>query len=407
MFAYIDPGTGSMLFSILIGIATAAVFLFRSLAVRFGVLIHGGVSNHKSLKKYGYVIFADSKRYWNVFKPICDEFEKRGIELDYWTASPDDPALDEKYRFVHCQFIGEGNRAFAKLNMMDADICLSTTPGLDVYQWKRSRHTGCYVHITHDVCAVTGYRMFGLDYYDSVLIPGAHLEKELRMIEDLRNLPHKEVRVVGSTYMDSLAQKRESQPLEKHEGITVLVAPSWGESSILNRFGSSFLNSLVSAGVHVILRPHPQSMTADPEMIEKLKKEFPENERFEWNFDNDNFSAMSRSDILISDFSGIIFDFAFTFGRPVIYANTELDLAPYDEAWLDEKVWRLSVLPELGRQLEVKEFDRLGDIIESMINDESYRKKLSELRDFAWQYRGEGAVRTVDYLVEKRGKIDG
>lgn len=395
-----------MLFSILIGVATAAVFLFKSLIVRFGVLIHGG-SGKKDLEKHGYVVFTDSKRYWNVFKPICDEFEKRGIDVEYWTMSPDDPALSEKYEHIHPQFIGEGNVAFAKLNVMKAYVCLSTTPGLDVYQWKRSRYTDCYIHITHDVCAVTGYRMFGLDYYDAVLIPGAHLEKELRMIEDLRGLPHKEVKVVGSTYMDSLIEKKADQPDERHDGVNVLVAPSWGNSSILNRYGSSFLNGLMKAGFHIIVRPHPQSLISDKELIEKLQKDFPESERVEWNFDNDNFSVMNRSDILISDYSGIIFDFTFTFRRPMIYANTDLDLSPYDEAWLDEKVWRLSVLPELGRQLNPDEFDRMGDIIRDMISDESYKKKLSGIIDFAWQNKGEGAVRTVDYLVEKRGQLNG
>ena len=406
MFAYIDPGTGSMLFSILIGIATASVFLFRSLISKVGILIHGG-SKQKSVDKYSYVVFSDSKRYWNVFKPICDEFEKRGEELQYWTMSPDDPALSEKYKHVHAVFIGEGNTAFAKLNAMKADICLSTTPGLDVYQWKRSKTTGFYVHITHDVCAVTGYRMFGLDYYDSVLIPGSHLEKELRMIEDLRKLPHKEVRVVGSTYMDGLREKAAKHKSEKHEGINVLVAPSWGDSSILNKFGSSFLNSLMDAGFHVIVRPHPQSLISDKEMIERLQKEFPESDRVEWNFDNDNFNVLSRSDIMISDFSGVIFDFVFTFGRPVIYANTEINLAPYDDAWLEEKTWRLRVLPELGRQLEESEFGNLKNIITDMISDESYKKKLSEISDYTWQFKGESAVKTVDYLIEKRGQLNG
>lgn len=406
MFAYIDPGTGSMLFSILIGIATASVFLFRSLVVKLGVLLHGK-SGEKDLKKYGYVIFSDSKRYWNIFKPICDEFEKRKIALEYWTMSEDDPALKEKYTFVHSAFIGEGNTAFAKLNMMKADVCLSTTPGLDVYQWKRSKNTGCYVHVTHDICAVTGYRMFGLDYYDSVLIPGAHLEKELRMIEDLRGISHKDVRVVGSTYMDGLREKEKNSKPEKHEGINVLVAPSWGESSILNKFGSSFLRDLTDADFHIIVRPHPQSLINDKEMIERLQKEFPESKNFEWNFDTDNFNVLSRSDIMISDFSGVIFDFVFTFGRPVIYANTEIDLAPYDDAWLEEKTWRLRVLPELGRQLQESEFNHIGSIIKEMISDNSYKGKIAEISDYTWQYKGEAAVRIVDYLVEKRGQLNG
>ena len=32
---------------------------------------------------------------------------------------------------------------------MSASICLATTPGLGVYQWKRSKDVKYYVHICH------------------------------------------------------------------------------------------------------------------------------------------------------------------------------------------------------------------------------------------------------------------
>ena len=43
-FLYIDPGTGSMLFSLFIGIATAAVFGFRALFVKIKFVLSGGKS---------------------------------------------------------------------------------------------------------------------------------------------------------------------------------------------------------------------------------------------------------------------------------------------------------------------------------------------------------------------------
>jgi len=139
-FAYIDPGTGSMLFTILIGVLSAAAYFLRNSFMKLRFIFSLGkkekVENDDSVP---FAIFTDSKRYWNIFKPICDELEKRGQKAVYLTASPDDPALDEHYEHVTAQFIGEGNRAFARMNMLKADVVLSTTPGIDVYQWKRSR----------------------------------------------------------------------------------------------------------------------------------------------------------------------------------------------------------------------------------------------------------------------------
>ncbi|MBR0101310.1 MAG: CDP-glycerol--glycerophosphate glycerophosphotransferase, partial [Treponema sp.] len=90
---YIDPGTGSMLFSILIGLVSTLIFFGQRFFMKIKFIVSGGKADKISKAKIPFVIFSDHKRYWNVFKPICDEFERRGVNLVYWTASSDDPAL--------------------------------------------------------------------------------------------------------------------------------------------------------------------------------------------------------------------------------------------------------------------------------------------------------------------------
>ena len=396
---YIDPGTGSMLFAILIGIVTSLMFLWKSFLLKLKFLVHGG-RVEETEKRLPYVIFSDSKRYWNVFKPICDEFEKRGVQLEYLTASPDDPALSAEYQHVNCRFIGENNKAFAKLNMLDAGILLSTTPGLDVYQWKRSANVDWYVHIFHAVDEGTGYRMFGMDYYDAVLLTGAFQEKYIRKLEELRNLPAKELVVAGSTYMDALKEKLDAKTGVKEEK-TVLLAPSWGESSILTKYGADILRALVATGYNIVVRPHPQSLTSEKAVLEPLWKEFPDSEHLHWNYDNDNFEALWNADLMITDFSGIIFDYALVFGKPIIYADTSFDPAPYDAAWIEEPLWRFEVLKELGAPLKKEDFPRMRELIDDLLQQEQGREAREKVRDEAWQCIGESAKLTVDYMIHK------
>ena len=171
---YIDPGTGSMLFAILIGIIGALNYLLKTWLVKLRFILSGGKKVEEDSEKLSLVIFADDKRYWNVFRPLCREFDQRGVDVTYMTASSDDPALSCEYPHIHGEFIGEGNKAFAKLNFLKAKLLLSTTPGLDVYQWKRSKGVGCYVHIPHTASDVTLYRMFGIDYYDAIMLSGEY-----------------------------------------------------------------------------------------------------------------------------------------------------------------------------------------------------------------------------------------
>jgi len=396
---YIDPGTGSMLFAILIGIITSLMFLWKSFLLKIKFLLNGG-RVEESGKRLPYVIFSDSKRYWNVFKPICDEFEKRGVQLEYLTASEDDPALAAEYEHVNCRFIGENNKAFAKLNMLDAGILLSTTPGLEVYQWKRSANVDWYVHIFHAVDEGTGYRMFGMDYYDAVLLTGAFQEKYIRKLEELRGLPAKELKVAGSTYMDALKEKLDAKTGTK-EGKTVLLAPSWGESSILTKYGADILKALLATGYNIVVRPHPQSLTSEKAILEPLWKEFPDSEQLHWNYDNDNFEALWNADIMITDFSGIIFDYALVFGKPIIYADTSFDPAPYDAAWIEEPLWRFEVLKELGAPLQKEDFPRMRELIDELLQQEQGKEAREKVRSEAWQCIGESAKLTVDYMIHK------
>lgn len=404
-FLYIDPGTGSMLFSILIGLAAAAVFGAKALFLKLKFLFSGGKSDAKnSSQKIPYVIYSDHKRYWNVFKPICDEFEKRKIPLVFYTSSEDDPALTCKYEYVKTEFIGSGNKAFAKLNFLNAGILLSTTPGLDVYQWKRSKNTAWYVHIPHSIDDVPAtYRMFGTDYYDAFLTSGNHQEKVIRKLESLRNLKSKEVVCTGSTYLDSMKQRKESLPeIPKNKKPVVLVAPSWGINGILSKFGSRFIDALVKTEYEIIIRPHPQSVNSEKQMLDDLKNKYP---KITWNFDNDNFDVLNKADIMISDFSGVIYDYTLIFNKPLIYADTEFDTLPYDADWLDEKIWSLRVLPKIGIMLQEKDFDNLKNVINSALNSSALEQGRKEIAEEAWKHTGESAMRVADYMISKKEEL--
>ncbi len=290
--------------------------------------------------------------------------------------------------------------------MLKADIVLSSTPGLDVYQWKRSRDVRVYAHIPHAVSDVTVYRMFGIDYYDAVLLSGQYQGEQVRKLEALRGLPAKELPIVGQPYMDALRERlRQAEPLPEDRPLTVLLAPSWGKSGILGRYGGEMIKALLETGCRVIVRPHPQSFSAEKEMLDKLMAAYPESERLEWNRDNDNFEVLRRSDIMISDFSGVIFDFALVFDRPVIYADTSFDKAPYDACWLDEELWTFSTLPKIGQQLSPEKLGQLRALIDECLRRPGFRENRERAREEAWQHIGEGAVRTVDWLLEKHRQL--
>ena len=413
MILYIDPGTGSMLFTILIGVLGTALYFLRNVFMKLKYVLSGGKTEKAADEKIPYVIFTDHKRYWNVFEPICDEFEKRKTPLVYMTESKDDPIFGKDYMYIEARCIGEGNMAFAKLNVLNAHVVISTTPSLDVFQWKRSKDVDYYIHITHMPNDVTTYRMFGLDYYDAVLVSGVYQVEQIRKLEEMRDLPAKDIEIVGLPYMDEMKarldkdnSKSENCTLEKTESVKntsedkiVLLAPSWGPSGILSKYGERFIDALIDTGYKIIIRPHPQSFTSEKEMLDKLMSKYDDSSRIEWNRDNDNYEVLKKSDILISDFSGVIFDFALVFDKSVIFADTSFDKAPYDAAWLDEDLWTYRVLPKLGMKLTEDSIDDIKSIIDECIENTRYREGRDIARQETWQHIGEGAARAVDFIL--------
>ena len=397
---YIDPGTGSALFSILIGAAATIYFLFRALVLKLKTGFPGSRAS-SSGKSYAskYVIYNEGKQYWDLFKPVVEEFELNKIELRYLTSAPDDPVFETEWIYIKPEFIGEGNKAFAYLNFLSAEVVLMTTPGLDVYQLKRSKTVKHYSHVNHGPTDVTTYRLFGLDYFDSVLLTGDYQGADIRFLEKLRRLPEKQLVTVGCSYLDVYSQKIKQIPSENEHVFTVLVSPSWGSSALLTRYGEKLLDPLSASGWRVIIRPHPQSQKSENEMLERLQTRYKDSGNFVWDFERENIYSLSKADIMISDFSGIIFDYMFLRDKPVLYVNRDFDKRIYDADDLDHELWQFKTLKEAGIELQEDDFPQITEIIKNAGDNETLAKARKKARETAWQCRGEAGKRTFDFMI--------
>ena len=401
---YIDPGTGSMLFSILIGAAATVFFLFRALLLKIKFILSGkkdGSAQVDSSYK-PYVIYNEGNQYWNTFKPVVEEFEARKIPLEYLTSSKTDPVFDQKYNYVKAEFIGEGNSAFAKLNMLSAGVVLMTTPGLQVYQLKRSKNVKHYSHVLHMPNDATTYRLFGLDFFDSVLLTGDYQATDLRYLEEKRGINKKELVTVGCPYLDVYKQNIAEIPAEENHPFTVLVSPSWGDVGLLKKYGEKLLDPLSKTGWRIIVRPHPQSKKSEAEMLERLTARYKDNPNIVWDYERQNIFSLKKSDVMISDFSGIIFDYTFLCDKPVMYVNAGMDLRPYDAYDLDGKeLWQYSVLRKFGTELKEEQFANIKEVIQSVSDSKELEEARHAAKAEAWMHEGEAGKNIADFMISK------
>ncbi len=184
--AYLDPGTGSLLLSSIVAIFASAIYFIKGFVYKMGGGNRYKLALAKKLQKpnathlantpnstnnsldstiqipqNSIVIYAEDKRYYSLFKPIIDAFERLHYPYTYFTSDSRDPMLEFQSQIAHIECIGNDNKAFARLNSLEADICLMTTPQLDVLQLKRSKgvkhycHILAFVHIVNSVMLTT------------------------------------------------------------------------------------------------------------------------------------------------------------------------------------------------------------------------------------------------------------
>ena len=404
-FLYIDPGTGSMLFSILIGALATVYFLSRAAWIKIKFLFTGKKGNIDK-SSYRFVIYNEDIRYWNVFKPVLDAFENHETEVTYFTSCKEDPVFKAEYKFVFSQYIGEGNTAFAKLNFLSADVVLMTTPGLDVYQLKRSRNVKHYAHLEHSVGDATMYRMFGLDYFDSILVTGMYKEKDVRWLEEHRNINRKEIVSVGCTYLDEFKKRIEKIPAEEDHKFTVLLSPSWGPSAILSRYGEKLLDSLQATGWNIIVRPHPQSRISEKEILDRLTSRYKDIENIIWDYNSDNIFSLKKADIMISDFSGIIYDYTFLCDKPVMYVNADMDLRMYD-AWYvpGQKPWQVNAVKKFGIELKESQFSNIKEIIQNARDSKELEDLRHKAKNEAWENIGFAGEKVYEFMVSRENDL--
>ncbi len=399
---YIDPGTGSMLFSILIGAAATLFFLGKAALIKIKVFFSGkkdgGGQMDAAYKPY--VIYNEGKQYWNVFKPVCQAFESRKIPLAYYTSAKDDPVFEQNYEYVKAEFIGEGNAAFARLNMLSAGFVLMTTPGLQVYQLKRSKRVKHYSHVVHMPNDATTYRLFGLDFFDSVLLTGDYQGDDIRLLEEARGITKKDLVTVGCSYLDVYAERIAAIPAEDNHPFTVLVSPSWGASGLLMKYGEKLLDPLSKTGWRIIVRPHPQSKKSEADMLDRLSKRYADNKNVEWDYERENIYSLKKADIMISDFSGIIFDYTFLCDKPVMYVNADMDLRPYDAYDLQKPLWQFEVLKKMGIELQESQFDTIKDVIQAASDSAELSAERAKAKAQAWMHIGKAGENIADYMIK-------
>lgn len=404
-YAYLDPGTGSMLLSVCIGLLSAGYFMAMKVPSLVRSVLFKASGKADQERKH-LVIYGESANYWGTFRPLLEELGRRGEAVEYLTSSENDPCFTAGLpECITCRYIGKGNTAYTALNFLKADALVMTTPGIGVLQIRRSKGVGKYIHVLHAFGDVHYYKLFSFDYYDAVICNGDFQQKSLRALEALRGTEPKELPIAGCPYLDGLVARREAVGDLPPDPNCVLVAPTWGRLGMFTRYGSAVPKILAEAGFDVILRPHPQSYISEAGLMEQMEAELAAYSNITWDRNPDGFGSLSRASVMVSDYSTITLDFGFVFLRPVVTLYEDnLDPGGFEAFDIPHDRWNTSALKELGPILTSPDLERLPDIIRKLDTEKDRAEHIRHLRDTSIANFGCAAGPVVDTILDIASK---
>jgi hypothetical protein len=406
LFAYLDPGTGSLLLYALVGIATTALFALRNLWywAKGKAFLPSAVAVSAELPEV--VFHSEGGKYWQVFQPVLAALAQRGVSCAYVTPDPADPGLGWEAKGFTAVRPGGEMMTIAYMNAVKAAMVVSTTPSLDVYMLRRSPKVKHYAHLFHAPTDVAFYEKFAFDYYDSLLTVGSFQERSIRELERRRRLKGKELYQTGCPYYDYMREEMKSLAPRSASELTVLYAPAWGQRSSVLKYGTGILDALARAGIRTIFRPHPQFYVSHVGIIREIEKGLAASSLVEIDRNRTGIASMSRSDVMITDLSGVLFDYAFLFERPIILANSQADVGGQEGEDLPGEIWDVAMSRRLARCLADDEVEHIPRIVrEASADGARHAGTMRAIRDGELYNFGHAGPAAADNIARVLGGL--
>jgi uncharacterized membrane protein len=108
----------------------------------------------------------------------------------------------------------------------------------------------------------------------------------------------------------------------------------------------------------VIFRPHPQSFISFPAVIKEMEDLFSDNETFEIDKKASGAKSLQKANIMITDVSGVAFDFAFLQNKPIVFFDVPFTGKGLEAFNLKNQSWDLSIRDQLGALLQEDELEK-------------------------------------------------
>lgn len=351
------------------------------------------------------VFYSEKSGFYKYFKGIIEYLLKNTkLSIHYVTSDPDDAVflLAKREPRIRPYYLG-GKRLITLMMKLEADMVIMTMPDIENYHIKRSyiRPDVEYLYIPHGMGSNNLTLRYGaIDHYDTVFCAGPHQKEEAEKQEAFYGLPKKKLIECGYPLIDDMRAAYRERKKEQDNTRSVLIAPSWQENNIIDSCLDELLDALAGLDFNVTVRPHPQEVKQKPERMRALK-EIYEPKGIEFQTDFSENSTVFDADLLITDWSDIACEYAFTTNKPVLFVDTPMKVMNPRYKDIDTIPINIWIRNEIGCVIGRNELACAGETVRRLLMEApSYAQKIEELAHRCVYHLGAGAEEGGQYIVQ-------
>lgn len=335
------------------------------------------------------VFYSEKSGFYKYFQNVIEYLlEHSNVNIHYITNDPNDQIFEKAKAEPHIKPYYIGQKKLITLMMkMEADMVIMTTPDLDNFYLKRSYVSKDveYVYMPHGIASCNMVTNKGAyDNYDTIFCVGQHQIDELREGEAMYHLPAKNLLPCGYGLLDNLVRDYKAQKPDESTGKKrILIAPSWQENNILESCIDELIEQLYGEEYFIVVRPHPEFVKRYPAKMEKMMAKYrdksPDNLMIEADFSSN--VTIFTADVLITDWSGIAHEFAFSTLKPALFINTPMKVLNHDYVKYQNQPLDITLRDKIGISLDLDKLNETGAAVRKLLTEQSqYNEQIAVLR---------------------------
>lgn len=361
---------------------TSKISLFFKALNDFNLFFDDGNRQARTL-----VFYSEKGIYLRYFEGLINEIlAKSDLEISYLTADIDDPIFKINNKRIKPFYVNNFEASlFPKL---DSKVIVMTLPDLNRFYIKKTTNKDVnHVYVFHAIGSTHLQYNFGaFDYYDTIFCVGPHQEQEIRKTEALYNLEPKKLLDFGYPYLENVYLEHQkflkNNPQNVGSKKRILIAPTWGKNCILETCINQLISVLQKTDYEIYVRPHPEFVKRRGKLVCRIKDKVKNIPNIHLELDLVSGINVHNADILITDWSGIAFEFAFGTERPVLFINTPLKIDNPKFRELDIEPLEIFARNKIGISVDMNQLDSVKQILDSFSNEEqTYHDQIVDFRN--------------------------